>query len=120
MCANLLLLWPKINQMANAIFEVPVAANEPVLSYAPGSPEKLELVEAIREMKSKESELHMHIGGENVGSGDMVRMFPPHELNHTLGHYHQGGAERRDGLHCSCVNLLLWVLCVRPSKPSNP
>jgi len=79
--------------MANAIFEVPVAINEPVLSYAPGSPEKSELVEAIREMKGNEAELHMHIGGEKVGSGDLVRMFPPHELNHTLGHYHQGSSQ---------------------------
>jgi len=79
--------------MSNAIFEVPVAVNEQVLSYAPGSPEKLALVEAIREMKSEEVDLLMHIGGERVASGDLVRMFPPHELKHTLGHYHQGGTE---------------------------
>ncbi len=79
--------------MSNAIFEVPVAVNEPVLSYAPGSPEKVALVEAIRKMKSEEIDLHMHIGGERVASGNLVRMFPPHELKHTLGHYHQGGTE---------------------------
>jgi 1-pyrroline-5-carboxylate dehydrogenase len=79
--------------MSNAIFEVPLAVNEPVLSYAPGSPEKLALVEAIREMKSEEADLLMHIGGDRVASGDRVRMFPPHELKHTLGYYHKGGTE---------------------------
>ena len=79
--------------MSNAIFEVPVAVNEPVLSYAPGSPEKVALVEAIRKMKSEEIDLRMHIGGERVGSGNLVRMFPPHELKHTLGHYHQGSTD---------------------------
>ena len=93
LCANLLLLWPKINHMSNAIFEVPLAANEPVLSYAPGSPEKEALVEAMRKMKSEEIDLRMHIGGERVASGDLVRMFPPHEIKHTLGHYHQGSTE---------------------------
>jgi 1-pyrroline-5-carboxylate dehydrogenase len=93
LCPNLLLLCPKINNMSNAIFEVPLAVNEPVLSYAPGSPEKLALVEAIREMKSEEADLLMHIGGDRVASGDRVRMFPPHELKHTLGYYHKGGTE---------------------------
>ena len=76
--------------MANAIFEVPVAVNEPVLSYAPGSPEKASLVEAMSEMKQREEEVLMHIGGERVASGERVRIHPPHEISHTLGYYHKG------------------------------
>lgn len=76
--------------MANAIFEVPVAINEPVLSYAPGSPEKEELLKAINSMKNEEAEVCMHIGGERVASGDRVRIHPPHDISHTLGYYHSG------------------------------
>ena len=76
--------------MSNAIFEVPVAENEPVLSYAPGSPEKAALVEAINAFKSEESELCMNIGGERVATNDRVRIHPPHQIGHTLGYFHRG------------------------------
>ncbi|MCB0651180.1 MAG: L-glutamate gamma-semialdehyde dehydrogenase [Saprospiraceae bacterium] len=79
--------------MANAFFEVPIAENEPVLSYAPGSPEKAELKAAIAEAKSKQLDLPMFIDGKPVQSGKLVSIHPPHELNHTLGHFHRGEAE---------------------------
>jgi len=80
--------------MANAYFEVPLAVNEPVLNYAPGSPERAELVEAIKELKSKELEIPMFIGGERVKTANRVEIKPPHELKHTLGHYHKGDGEQ--------------------------
>jgi 1-pyrroline-5-carboxylate dehydrogenase len=79
--------------MANAFFEVPIAENEVVLSYAPGSPEKAELKAAIAEAKSQEMEIPMFIDGKRVKSGNMVSIHPPHELSHTLGHFHRGGTE---------------------------
>ena len=79
--------------MSNAFFEVPVAVNEPVLSYAPGSPERAELKNTIANMKSMETEVRMYIGGEWVASGNKIPIHPPHELKHTLGYYHKGSAE---------------------------
>ena len=78
--------------MAKGFFNVPVAVNEPVLSYAPGTPERKELQAKLNEMRSKELELPMIIGGKEVKSGKLERMFPPHEIAHTLGYYHQGDA----------------------------
>lgn len=76
--------------MTQEIFQVPVAENEPVKSYAPGSPEKAELKKALDELMSKEVELPMIIDGKEVKSEKKVAIHPPHNLKHTLGHYYQG------------------------------
>lgn len=79
--------------MSNAIFQVPKAVNEPVLSYKPGSSERATLKATLAELKKKVADIPMFIGGKRVSTGDKVAIHPPHELSHTLGHYHQGGAE---------------------------
>jgi 1-pyrroline-5-carboxylate dehydrogenase len=78
--------------MPKGIFNVPVAKNEPVLSYAPGSPERAEVKKMLEELRSKEVELPMVIGGKDVFTDRKIRMVPPHEINHTLGYYNQGDA----------------------------
>ena len=52
--------------MTDAIFELPVASNEPVLGYAPGSPERKALKAALKELKKVSLEVPMVIGGEDV------------------------------------------------------
>lgn len=79
--------------MANAYFEIPTIKNEPVLSYAPGSPERKELKAALVALKKEEADIPMYIGGEEIRTGDKAAIHPPHELKHTLGHYHKGGAK---------------------------
>jgi len=76
--------------MSQEIFQVPVAVNEPVKSYAPGTLEKAELKKALDELMSKEVELPMIIDGKEVTSGKKVAIHPPHDLKHTLGYYYQG------------------------------
>ncbi len=78
--------------MPKGFFNVPVAKNEPVKTYAPGSPERASLKKKIEEMRSKEVEIPMIIGGREVTTDRRVRMAPPHEINHTLGYYSQGDA----------------------------
>lgn len=79
--------------MANAFFKTPKATNEPILSYAPGTTERVELAAEIAETKKVAHDLPMYINGEWVSTGEKVAMHPPHEIKHTLGHYHKGGAE---------------------------
>ena len=62
----------------------------PVLSYAPGSPEKAALKAAVEEARSKEIDVPMYIGGEEVRTGDKKPMSPPHDHQHILGHFHAG------------------------------
>ncbi len=78
--------------MPKGIFNVPVAKNEPVKSFAPGSPERIELKATIAEMRSEEIDQPMVIGGNDVYTDRKERMFPPHEIAHTLGYYNQGDA----------------------------
>ena len=80
--------------MANAFFTPPIAENEPILGYAPGSPEKEELEAAVAELKSQQIDAPMIIGGKEVRTGNTVSMHPPHEHAHILGHFHMG-----DGTH---------------------
>jgi len=76
--------------MSNAIFQVPVPKNEKVLAYGAGSPEKKEIKVALKALKSKEIDVPMIINGKKVKTKNRIAMHPPHELAHTLGHFHQG------------------------------
>lgn len=76
--------------MSLGYFDYPLPANEPVLSYAPGSAEKKALKAALAELKQREEDVPMYIGGEEVRTGKKVAMHPPHEIKHTLGYYHAG------------------------------
>jgi 1-pyrroline-5-carboxylate dehydrogenase len=70
-------------------FHYAMPSNEPVLHYAPGSPEKVSLKKAIRKIKEKEQDIPMIIGGKEVRSQNRIIMHPPHELAHTLGYFHR-------------------------------
>lgn len=74
-------------------FHYAMPSNEPVLNYAPGSAEKISLKKAIKEIKGKEHDIPMIIGGKEVHSGNRIKMQPPHEIAHTLGYFHR--AERK-------------------------
>lgn len=78
--------------MSNAFFQVPPAVNEPVLSYAPGTPERAAVVAAIQDLKSRQMDIPMYIGGKEVRTGNTKTIHPPHELAHTLGQFHRGDA----------------------------
>ncbi len=78
--------------MATGFFNVPIPKNELVLSYAPGSPERDDLLNAIAEARVTEVDAPMYIGGEEVRSGRKVAMHPPHDHQHVLGYFHAGDA----------------------------
>ena len=76
--------------MSKGFFNVPIPTNEPVKSYAPGSPERKVLKVALMELRSKVVELPMIIGGKEVTSSRKMEIRPPHDLNHLLGYFFQG------------------------------
>lgn len=76
-----------------AIFKLPHIQNEPVLTYAPGTKERTELKAEIQRCRSQSIELAMHIGGEDVKTGNTVPITPPHDLKHELALCHRGGKE---------------------------
>ena len=76
--------------MPKGIYNIPAVTNEPIFSYAPGSPERAELQATIKKMRSEEIDVPMYIGGEEVRTGKLFTMTPPHDHQHVLGHYHLG------------------------------
>jgi len=79
----------KQNFMPKGIYKVPVAVNEPIKNYAPGSSERKELQAMLKELRSKEMDIPMYIGGKEVRSNNKSRLAPPHDHQHTLGHFYK-------------------------------
>jgi 1-pyrroline-5-carboxylate dehydrogenase len=71
-------------------FSYPIPVNEPVLNYAPGSPERAALKQTLAELKAEQIDVPMYIGGQEIRTGKLVAMRPPHEHQHVLGHFHAG------------------------------
>lgn len=76
--------------MPKGVYNVPLPKNEPVLAYGPGSPERASLKKAIEEARSKQVDIPMYIGGEEVRTDKKLPMNPPHDHQHVLGYFHEG------------------------------
>lgn len=80
----------------NATIKVPVPSNEPVYSYAPGTPEREALKAQLEKMLNEEIEIPLIIGGKEVRSGNLADCRCPHDHNHLLGRYHKAGPQELD------------------------
>ncbi|WP_435582188.1 L-glutamate gamma-semialdehyde dehydrogenase [Amycolatopsis thermoflava] len=70
----------------DAVTTVPTPANEPVLQYAPGSPERAEVQAALAELTKEPLELTATIGGEQrMGGGPRIDVVQPHNHRAVLG-----------------------------------
>jgi 1-pyrroline-5-carboxylate dehydrogenase len=76
--------------MNKGYFSYPLPANEPVYNYVPGSQERAAIKKMLEELKSKPIDVPMYIGGEEVRTGNLQPIRPPHEIARTLGHFHEG------------------------------
>jgi 1-pyrroline-5-carboxylate dehydrogenase len=79
--------------MSKGIFNVPALKNEPVKSYLPGSPERIELKKALEEARLKVIEIPQYIGSEEIFSQKKHAVSPPHDHQHVLGYFHEGSEE---------------------------
>jgi 1-pyrroline-5-carboxylate dehydrogenase len=68
---------------------VPPPVNEPIRSYAPGSPERASLKAKLKQMAGEKIDMPLIIGGKEVKTGDCGRAVMPHDHNHVLGEYHK-------------------------------
>jgi 1-pyrroline-5-carboxylate dehydrogenase len=75
--------------MGKGFFNVPPAVNEPVKSYAPGTPEREEVLLAYKEMFNTKTEVPLYIGSEEIRTGDTSDIRPPHDHQHIVGKYHK-------------------------------
>jgi 1-pyrroline-5-carboxylate dehydrogenase len=79
--------------MTHGVFQVPDPKNEPVLGFAPNSPERASLKSALAVTASEQVEVPLLIGGKEVRTGRTAEMVMPHDHGHVLGVYHQAGPE---------------------------
>lgn len=74
--------------MGKGFFNVPIAVNEPVKSYAPGSPERDAVLEAYKAMFNSTVDVPLYINGKDVATGNTRTMSPPHDHQNVVGTYH--------------------------------
>lgn len=78
--------------MLKGFFNVPKAHNEPVKSYAPGSPERISLQKKLAEMQAMQLDIPMIIGGKEIFTDQKVTLRQPHKHAHILGQFSRGDA----------------------------
>ena len=74
--------------MGKGFFEVPLAINEPIKSYAPGTPERDEVLKQYKEYFNGSLEVPLYIGSDEITTSNTRTMSPPHDHKHILGKYH--------------------------------
>ena len=77
----------------SAHFKVPVAVNETVKSYAPGSAERKELQTKLKEMRAEVRDIPMYIGSQEFRNAHKTAIHPPHDHQHVLGYYYKSTKE---------------------------
>jgi len=75
----------------DAIIKVPEPKNEPVYSYAPGSPEKSAIKAQLEKFLGETMEFPLIIGGKEVKTGNLADCRCPHDHQHLLAQYHKAG-----------------------------
>ena len=80
--------------MGKGFFEVPIAVNEPIKGYAPGSTERTKVLDAYKKMYNSTIDVAMYINGEDIKTGNIDTMSPPHDHQHIVGTYHK--AEKKN------------------------
>ncbi|PSL24943.1 L-glutamate gamma-semialdehyde dehydrogenase [Chitinophaga ginsengisoli] len=96
--------------MHNAYFHFAAPANEPVYSYAPGSPEREALKKQLAAFKAQAFDIPMYIGDKEVRTGKTIDLRPPHEIKHKLGHFHEGDASHvKDAIAAALAARTKWA-----------
>jgi 1-pyrroline-5-carboxylate dehydrogenase len=95
--------------MLNAICSVPAPRNEPVLGYAPGSPERRALRAQLERMAKEVVEITPHIGGRKVATGNTADAVMPHNHHHVIGVWHKAGPrEVADAIAAALEARRMW------------
>ncbi len=74
--------------MNNAIFKVEEFKNEPILEYKIGSIERQELENKLAELKNRNLEIPIIIGGKEIRTNKTAKCIIPHDKNKSIGYYH--------------------------------
>ncbi len=96
--------------MSNGFYNVPKAVNEPVKGYAPGSPEREELLAEYKRIYNTTIDVPMYIGDKKVFTNDKRNLTPPHEHKRVIGTSNYGGEkEVRDAIDAAMDAREKWA-----------
>lgn len=96
--------------MNNAIYSIQRPLNEPVLTYAPGTPERAELMKELKRLSSEKIEIPLIINGKPVTTGQTGKVVMPHDHSHILATYHMAGEkETRDAIEAALQAKEAWM-----------
>lgn len=90
--------------MGKGFFQVPAAINEPIKSYAPGTPERDEVLKQYKSYYNSTIDVPMYIGHNEVRTGNTKPMSPPHDHQHILGHYHVAEKKHIEDAISNCLD----------------
>lgn len=90
--------------MTNAVASPPAPVNEPVRSYAPGSPERASLQAALRAMRAETHLVTPVVGGRRIETGRTGDLVSPHDLALEVGTFHKAGADEVDAAITAAVD----------------
>ena len=101
--------------MSNGSFQLPAPVNEPIYSYAPGTPARETLIATYNDLYNQVKDIPQFIGGQEVRTHDLRDCRPPHDHQHVIGHYHYGKAEHAQ----AAVDAALGAHAAWSSMPWN-
>ncbi|WP_350292972.1 L-glutamate gamma-semialdehyde dehydrogenase [uncultured Croceitalea sp.] len=90
--------------MGKGFFQVPTAINEPIKSYAPGTPERDSVLKQYKTYYNSQVEVPLYIGSEEIKTGDTKPMSPPHDHKHVVGHYHTAEKSHVEKAIANCLD----------------
>jgi 1-pyrroline-5-carboxylate dehydrogenase len=77
----------------NGVRQLPPTVNEPVRSYAPGTPERAALQARLTAMESERPEIAVVVHGEEIRSGKTANAVSPHKHQHVTAIWHHATAD---------------------------
>ncbi|HEY4605487.1 MAG TPA: L-glutamate gamma-semialdehyde dehydrogenase [Blastococcus sp.] len=95
----------------DAITRVPPPRNEPVLNYAPGSPERAALERRLAELADEKVELTSTLGGrQRMAGGERFDVVQPHRHSAVLGtSAHATPADAEEAIRCAKDAAPAWA-----------
>src|SRR5580765_9759 len=89
---------------------IPPPVNDPVRSYAPGSPERASIKARLKQMAGDKVDIPLFIGGKEVKNGSCGQSVMPHDHTHVLGEYHKASEEHvTQALAAAAAARLEWA-----------
>jgi len=90
------------------MFTTPHPINEPILGYAPGSPEKTALKAKLAELGGSVLDIPLVIGGKEVRTGKTIDVTSPHDHRKVLAKVHQAGPAEVQAAIESAIEAQKW------------